>query len=296
MRIAVLSDIHGNPIALDAVLADIEANGGADEYLVLGDLVAIGYDPIAVLERLTALPGVRFVEGNTDRYVVAGDRPFPSIEDAAGDHTLLARLVEVAHTFAWTQGAITAAGWFDWLAALPAEQRLQLPDGTQVLGVHVAPGWSDGAGIHPKMTEDELRPLLAGVAADLVCVGHTHWPMDRRVAGIRVINTGSVSNPVALDLRASYALIDARQSGYQVELRRVAYSCAAVIDAVERSRHPSGDFIISHFRGQRYPWWAGGADGQEHAARAQLITDAERGLQPRSAPGRSHGGDQSTRP
>jgi hypothetical protein len=48
-----------------------------------------------------------------------------------------------------------------------------------------------------------------------------------------VINAGSVSNPVALDLRASYAMIDAKQSDYQVELRRVAYSCTAVIDAVE---------------------------------------------------------------
>jgi predicted phosphodiesterase len=113
MRIAVLSDIHGNPIALDAVLADVEAHGGADEYLVLGDLVAIGYDPVAVLERLTALPGVRFVEGNTERYVVTGERPFPSIQDATADHALLPRLVDVAHSFAWTQGAVTADGWFD---------------------------------------------------------------------------------------------------------------------------------------------------------------------------------------
>jgi len=99
------------------------------------------------------------------------------------------------------------------------------------------------------MTDDELRSVLAGVAADLVCVGHTQWPIDHRVEGIRVITSGSVSNPVALDLRASYALIDAHQSGYQIDLRRVPYSCAAVIDAVVRSRHPAGDFIISHFRG-----------------------------------------------
>ncbi|MBV9577949.1 MAG: hypothetical protein JO057_05090 [Chloroflexi bacterium] len=61
-------------------MADVEANGGADEYLVLGNLVAIGYDPISVLERLTALPGVRFVQGNTDplhpvRHLGAGRQP-----------------------------------------------------------------------------------------------------------------------------------------------------------------------------------------------------------------------------
>ena len=47
-----MSDIHGNPIALDAVLADIEATGGVDEHWVLGDIVALGHDPVGVLERL----------------------------------------------------------------------------------------------------------------------------------------------------------------------------------------------------------------------------------------------------
>ncbi len=69
----------GNPIALDAVLADIEAKGSVDGYLVLGDLVAVGHDPAGVLERLVKLPGARFVQGNTDRYVVSGQRPYPHL-------------------------------------------------------------------------------------------------------------------------------------------------------------------------------------------------------------------------
>lgn len=81
MRLAIFSDIHGNPIALDAVLADIRARGGVDAYLVLGDLAAIGYDPVSVLERLVALPNVRFVRGNTDRYVVTDERPPPTLQD-----------------------------------------------------------------------------------------------------------------------------------------------------------------------------------------------------------------------
>lgn len=56
MRIALFSDIYGNAIALDAVLAAIARQGGVDEYWVLGDLVAVGPQPIQVLERLTALP------------------------------------------------------------------------------------------------------------------------------------------------------------------------------------------------------------------------------------------------
>jgi predicted phosphodiesterase len=261
MRLALLSDLHGNPIALEAVLADVEECGRADAYLVLGDIVAIGHDPIAVLERLVALPGVRFIQGNTDRYVVTGQRPYPSFADVESNSRLIPRLVEVAHSFAWTQGMVTAAGWFDWLSAVHLEERMLLPDGTRLLAVHVAPGQDDGLGIHPALSDDELTALVAEASADLVCVGHTHWPIDRTVAGVRVINTGSVSNPVALDLRASYALIDASEAGYGVEHRRVAYDVEAVIEAVERSRHPSGSFIISHFRGERRPWWANGRSG-----------------------------------
>ena len=148
MRLACLSDVHGNAIALDAVLADIALQGGVDGYWVLGDLVAIGYDPIGVLDRLTGLPNVSFVQGNTDRYVVSGQRPFPSLADVEADPRLLPQLVEVAHSFAWTMGYVTAGGWLDWLAALPLEARLRLPDGTRLLAVHVAPGQADGPGIH----------------------------------------------------------------------------------------------------------------------------------------------------
>src|SRR5258705_5431915 len=101
MRIALLSDIHGNTIALDAVLGDVEANGGADEHWVLGDLVALGYDPAGVLERLTSLPNPLFVRGNTDRYVVTGERPPPSEGEVVADPALVPVIAEVAGTFAW---------------------------------------------------------------------------------------------------------------------------------------------------------------------------------------------------
>ena len=126
MNIALLSDIHGNSIALDAVLADIQAQGGVDGYWVLGDLVALGPDPVGVLERLTALPNVQFVRGNTDRYVVSSDRPPPTFADVAANPSRLAVLVEIAGTFAWTQGALTTAGWLDWLKRLPLELRVLL--------------------------------------------------------------------------------------------------------------------------------------------------------------------------
>jgi hypothetical protein len=70
MRLAILSDIHGNPLALDAVLADIQSQGEVEAYWVLGDFAALGYDPVTPLEKVTALPhalsGVGFFRKQTD--------------------------------------------------------------------------------------------------------------------------------------------------------------------------------------------------------------------------------------
>jgi predicted phosphodiesterase len=249
MKIALLSDIHGNSVALDAVLADIQAQGGAEGYWVLGDLVALGPDPVGVLERLTALPNVQYVRGNTDRYVVSGDWPPPTLADIAADPSRLAALVELAGTFAWTQGALTIAGWLEWLKRLPLELRVQLPDGTRLLGVHAAPGCDDGMGIAPDMSDDVIQASLEGCEADLVCVGHTHRPLNRRVGRWHVINLGSLSDPPTAERRASYVLLHADETGYQLEHRLVEYDREAVVSALERLGHPGRGYIIKHLRG-----------------------------------------------
>jgi predicted phosphodiesterase len=235
MRLAILSDVHANPIALDAVLRDVEERGGADGYWVLGNCVAMGFDPTAVLQRLTTLPNVRFVRGNTDRYVLAGQgataRGPLTIADAQVNPDLIPTLVFITQGLAWTYGFLAATGWIDWLGNLPLEQRLTLPDGTRLLGVHAAPGVDDGPGVEPWTTDDERRDMLVGCAADLVLVGHTHQPLDRMVGHIRVVNVGSVSLPDA-DRRASYALLAADRDGFHLRLHRVAYDTAAVIRAV----------------------------------------------------------------
>lgn len=246
MRFALLSDIHGNSIALDAVLADIASRGGIDAYWVLGDLVALGPDPVGVMERLVALPNASFIRGNTDRYVACGDRPGPTIEEAAASPRLLPSLVEVASTFAWTQGMITAGGWLDWLRDLPLERRLTLPDGTQVLLVHASPGYDDGDGIAVAGDTPEIAEALGSCGAALVCVGHTHQPFDRGVRGIRVVNPGAISLSVGLDKSASYAVLDADDTDYRLAIRRVPYDRPAVVDQLNRIGHPARGFLIRH--------------------------------------------------
>jgi len=250
MKIALLSDIHGNAVALDAVLADIADFGAVDEYWVLGDLVALGPDPVGVLERLTALPQVQFVRGNTDRYVVTGDRPPPRMVDVTADPSLLSILVEVAGTFAWTQGALTTTGWLAWLMGLPLGIERVLPDGTRCLGVHASPGRDDGPGIAPGMSDEVIQSRLQGCSAQLVCVGHTHQPLNRQIERWHVVNLGSVSNPPTIDRRASYVLLDADVTGYRITHRRVAYDYEAVIRHLERQQHPGARYIVKHLRGQ----------------------------------------------
>lgn len=250
MRVAILSDIHGNRLALDAVLADIAAQGGVDQFWLLGDYVALGSDPAGVLVRLDQLPNATFTRGNTDRYVAHDERPFPLQENVSNNPELLTRYVELSSGFAWTKGAITAVNKLDWLANLPLEHRVILPDGTRCLGVHAAPGTDDGAGFKPGMDAAQMVAQLADCAADLVIVGHTHQRLDEQVGDVHLINLGSVSNPVGGDLRAKYVILTADETSHTIEPRFVDYDHQAVIDQLETIGHPSAAFISQFMRGE----------------------------------------------
>lgn len=254
MRVGVMSDVHGNAVALEAVVRD-GARAGVEAWWVLGDLVAVGVEPVATLELLTSLPRVACISGNTDRYVVTGERPRPSPEDVVADPSLLPTLIEVEASFSWTQGFLAGRGWLDWLAGLPTELRIRLPDGTRLLGVHASPAADEGRGITPRLPAPDLAAMVTGLDADVVCGGHTHQPTDRRVDGVHALNVGSVSNPLTVDLRASYVVIDAGDTGYTVDHRRVAYDHDEVLARIARSGHPARSYISRFQRGEfaRYP-------------------------------------------
>jgi predicted phosphodiesterase len=267
MRIALLADIHGNTIALDSVLKDIQARGGVDGYWVLGDLCAIGFDPAGVVERLVELPNALFVRGNADRYVTSEDRPSPTLDDARENPALLPVLAEVSGSFAWTKGYLTARGWLDWLASLPLEQRVTLPDGTQVLLIHAAPGADEFPDLHPALTDDEFSTRVAGADADLICVGHFHLPMDRRLNGVRAINPGAISNNFPQDQRAAYAILSADASGYSIRYYRVDYDRQAAIEATKRSGNPGAGYILRFFEGKIRAPWMDKWDGVSHTVK-----------------------------
>ena len=242
MRVAVFSDVHGNLAALDAVLADAR-RADVDEFWVAGDLVAHGPHPAATIRRLMELPNARFVRGNTDRYVLTGElSPVMPLSDVG-------MLVRASCSFAWTRGAITAVGGYDWLASLPVERTATLPDGCRTLMVHASPGQDDGPGLFAELTDREL--IAAGVVdsgAELIFVGHTHVPLDRTVAGVRVVNLGSVSLPFTAEERAMWTLLDANKDGFTVQRRYADYDIDAVARALDSEHHPSAEWLKSKLR------------------------------------------------
>lgn len=255
MRIALIADIHGNPLALDAVLNHIQAQGGGDGYWILGDLSAIGYDPVTVLERLCQLPNALFIRGNVDRFATSPDRPDPTVDDARQNPALIPVLAEVAGSFGWTQGYLEARGWLDWLRNLPLEHRLTLPDGTRVLLVHAAPGTDDGMGLNPGLSDEELAVALGGADEDLICVGHFHLPMLRTLNGQCIVNPGSVSNSFSPDYSPAYAILSASTEGYQITHYVVTYDRQAAIEAAARSSNPGAAYIVRCLQGAvRVSW------------------------------------------
>lgn len=258
MKLALISDIHGNALALEAVLADAQS-AGAHGYVFVGDYAAIGPDPVAVTDRIRALSNAAFVRGNTDHYIVHGVASLVSAAGPLSDVKLRNAIAE-AEGFAWTRGALACAGHLGWYAGLPIEHRFTLPSGALALAVHASPGQYEGSGFHPRQTEDVQRALLHNCGADLVITGHTHVQLNIRVGGVQLVNPGSVSNPPVPDpqrpdLRASYALLAADERGFTVEHRRADYDHEAVISLASERGHPQLGHIAGYMRGQVAPNW-----------------------------------------
>jgi putative phosphoesterase len=196
MRVAILSDVHANLPALQAALADLERRG-AEVVLVAGDVVGDGRHPSEVVAMLRrwAIPTIR---GNVERKV---------IEAAALTDTELALRTgkKKQADLVWTARRLGHEG-LEWLRALPASLELHLA-GARLLLVHGSP-LGDTDYVYPSLTAWALAAKLGADRPDVLACGHSHIPFTRRIAGVRVVNAGSVGRPVDGDPRGSYALLD----------------------------------------------------------------------------------------
>jgi putative phosphoesterase len=222
MRVAALYDIHGNLPALEAVLAEAEA-----DLVVVGGDVAPGPMVGEVLDRLSALDvPVRWVMGNGDREVVEAQGGAP----AAG-------AIAPAKITAWTVDRLDASQ----LALLASfEQAVQLDvDGLgAVLFCHGSPR-SDTEIITQVTPPERLAPMLEGVAADVVVCGHTHHQFDRTVGGRRVVNAGSVGMPYQGEASAFWLVL-----GPSVEMRRTTYDVSAAVELMRATGMPDVDELM----------------------------------------------------
>ncbi len=219
MRVAALSDIHGNLPALDAVLAGVERES-PDLIVVCGD-VASGPMPAETIDRLMSLAEVRFVRGNADRGLVdAFDRRPPS---------------PMPGPFAdWCATQITQRQR-DFLAGFEPAVTLEDVEGIgRVLFCHASP--RNDTDVFTALSSDErVRALVSGVEADLVVCGHTHMQFDRSVDGLRVVNPGSVGMPYG-EPGACWAMV-----GPQVSFRRTDYDRQSAAARIQAAGSPSSD-------------------------------------------------------
>jgi predicted phosphodiesterase len=251
VRLGIIADIHGNSLALDAVLADAE-RFGIDCWWALGDLVLFGPRPVEVLQMLAELPGIAYVSGNTDRYVLTGEQPAPheTPAHAVGELDLVERYAAMAGAIGWTRGALVQAGSLSVLSDLPAQQRLRWPDESLLLGVHASPGRDDGQGIDSRVDAEELAQLLGDCSASTVVGGHTHDPTDRVVGSVRALNPGSVGVPRHCG-HASWMLIEADANGLRAQRREVAFDVEAVVNDLDARGYPNASFMESVLTGAR---------------------------------------------
>jgi predicted phosphodiesterase len=244
MRYALISDIHGNLPALNAVLADI-GRRGVDAIYHLGDLVGYAPWPNEVVAALRdgGIPGVA---GNYDSTVATGYKH-------CGCRSENAQQEELSHrSFAWTV-ANTSPESKQWLAGLPFRLDIR-PLGGHAAGPAVRLVHGNQALNTVYVTEDRSDEFLAKMAdamgasaGDSVCFGHTHKPWHRTVGGVHFVNTGSVGRPKDGDPRAGYVVLVVTGHGTAVEFVRVEYDVERAARAIIASDLPDqfADFLRS---------------------------------------------------
>jgi putative phosphoesterase len=237
MRIAIISDIHGNLTALDAVLADVRRQK-PDLVLHGGDLPYGGSNPAEVIDCIVH-EGWKGVLGNTDE-MLWDTTARPALEASAPKLKPLFRVLFDLCGPATTQ--MIGPSRLEWLRRLPAELRHE-----NLVLMHASPGnvWRA-----PIETADdaELKTTYGQLNAGIVVYCHIHRPFIRKVGTMTVCNTGSVGSPYYGDHRASYLLID----NGQPTIRRVAYDVEKEVGRLLASDYPYKEWIAEMRRKASY--------------------------------------------
>ncbi len=225
MKVGLLGDIHANAGALAAVLSAARELG-VSRLLVTGDLVGYYFQPDTVLHQLADWP-LSIVRGNHEEMLAIARIDAVARESIAqrygsGIAVALERLSQ-AH--------------LDWLCGLPHPVEVEL-EGCRILLCHGSPDKVDRY-VYPDAPDVNVGPV-AGQRVDLVVSGHTHYPMDRMVDGVRFVNPGSVGQPRNRQRGAHWAIFDTRTR--HIQFRQEPYDQEALV-AECRRRHPDLPYL-----------------------------------------------------
>ena len=212
MKIAVLSDIHGNMQALEAVLEDIRTNN-CDKVFCLGDLAMAGPEPQKVIDIVKKQTDWTVIQGNTDKMIADftpeilknTEKAFPVMGHALADDVLF--LSDDAKSF---------------LKNLPAQKELNV-DGVKVLLVHGSPR-RNNEDILPDMSLEKVEEIIESTDADLIFCGHTHVPAGYQTSKKQtVVNVGSVGRPMTPDAKSCYCIAEFNNGEFSIEHRLLDY-------------------------------------------------------------------------
>jgi predicted phosphodiesterase len=238
MRVAVMADIHGFSLALERVIADIEAAGPFDEVVVAGDLCEVGPAPEEVLEILRARP-YTVLQGNTDFDIVEA-----------------ARMRDGRHSLHYPIERIGQRG-VDYLAGLPFSRRITPPGGASpqddLLVVHANPQNLIDR-FDPGMSDHELREVKGDAEAAAIAFGHIHICYMRRLDETLLVDVSAVGNPKDEDLRCKYGVLTWNEAsrGWSAEIRKLDYPLEETAEQIFSSPIPNPEKVLKKLKRASY--------------------------------------------
>ncbi|GMA57943.1 metallophosphoesterase [Alicyclobacillus sacchari] len=240
MRVAFFSDVHGNELALDAVLHDIREMG-CDKVYMLGDICFRGYAPKACLDKVMAVADT-VVRGNADEWIVRGVREGEVPPD---------RLDVMNGERAFALHQLTAED-VKQLADLPMTCESLNPElDSTWLAFHATP--ADTFAVVAESASDRAieQSIVDGHPHKLFFYGHIHIPYVRRTGDRTIVNIGSVGMPFDGIAQASYAIVDSSRFDTQIHLRRIPYDVEAACKRYEAAGYPLATAMANVLRTAR---------------------------------------------
>lgn len=231
MKVAIISDIHGNATALESVLRDIFSKGVSD-IVVLGDLVFRGPEPKRVLDLLRSTSAL-VLKGNTDEWIIRGIK---EDEVPTSDY----RIMNLERQ--WTVDQLTAED-LKYLGSLPLECSMSLSSTMSVHCFHATPDDLFEV-ILPSEPVDKFRKkIMTKKQASIYAYAHTHHPLLRYIDGKCIINPGGVGYTFDGYTQSSYAIVEEENGQLRVSIERINYNVAQVIDLYEKLQYPNAELM-----------------------------------------------------